>query len=257
MMTTLDDIEMVLRFFKGAGLKSVPPEDEAHHWLRVLSDVPGELLQMAADWYVRTPTPDKDNRLRGQRFAPSASELRVIAFDLEAEQRHQVAVSRRGCARCGEVLDEEGKIADHGTGYRTLIQHCYPRVEGMVRYDLPPYRIGSRKVLCDCSKGDWIARQQGTVDRTKMPHVEDWQPTLTIKQALQRFERRDGVLYITGSTQRAHDHDVRSGSPFFSRPSPEELLGFTEQAAGQRANCYKVIRGQLDAEARMPVKLQC
>lgn len=258
MMVTEDTICDVLGFFRGCGLKSTPSDDDARHWVRVLSDVPAVLLHMAAEHYVRTPAADKDNRLRGVRFCPSAAELRSIAFGLESTQRQQVTETRRGCFRCGELVAEDGSITEHGSGYRTLIQHCHPSAGGVVDWNGHPYRIGMRRCLCDCEKGKWIAHQHSLVDKdTLPPHVQKtWAPTLTCDQAFDAFSRADARVYITGSDLRLHRHDVRPGSPWFTRPSPEETDGDTERAGDVRRLCYQVIKGEIDPRTRMPVKLQ-
>jgi len=143
-MTAMSDILDCFRYFAGVGLKSVPHTEDADVWLRVLSDVPASLLHLAADEWIRTPVKDKGGTLRGQKWAPTAGELRNLAFALEADHRVQVTNKKRGCASCGEVLDEHGAIAEHGSGYRTISQHCYPAVDGAVDWQAEPYRVASR-----------------------------------------------------------------------------------------------------------------
>jgi hypothetical protein len=257
MMVNEDTIIEVLQLFRGVGLKGTPPEEDARHWVRVLADVPAVLLHMAAEHYLRTPEDDK-GKLKGRRFCPSAAELRNIAFNLESTHRAEVKQTRRGCLRCGELVDKDGSITEHGTGFRTLVQHCHPEVNGAVDWNAAPYRIGQRRVLCDCEKGQWIAHQHQTMDRATLPHhiAKEWQPTLTVDQAWDAFQRHDARVYVTGSDHRLHHHDRRPGSPWFTRPSPEETDGDNQRAADVRALCYRVIKGEVDPRTRMPVKLQ-
>ena len=248
MMANEQTIIDILSLFRGVGLSKVPDNDDAHQWVRVLSDVPEALLHMAAEHYLRTPVESK-GRMQGVSFCPTAPVLRSIAFALESTHRHEIRKTRRGCARCGELLDDQQTIVEHGRGYRTIVQHCHPTdAEGMVQWDEPPYRIGTRQVLCDCEKGKWIAHQHSTMDASTLPkHIAaDWKPTLTIEQALKHFQRRDARLFITGSEYRLHAHDRRAGSPWFTRPSPEEEWGDNDRAADTRATAYAVIRGEID-----------
>ena len=130
---TPDDISETFRFFKGAGLKSVPHTDDVGAWLRVLGDVPAALLHLAAEYYLRTPV-EQNGVLKGRKWCPSAGELRQIAFSLEADNRVAITQTQRGCASCGEVLSEEGSIVEAGTGHRTIAQHCYPTEQGAVQW---------------------------------------------------------------------------------------------------------------------------
>lgn len=251
-MTTTTDIIDCFGYFSGVGLKSVPHAEDADHWLRVLSDVPAGLLHLAADHWIRTPVEDKGGNLRGQKWAPSAGELRSIAFSLEADHRIQTTIKQRGCASCGEVINDQGGIDAPGTGFRTVSQHCYPADdEGSIDWGAEPYRVGSRKVLCDCHLGRWIAHQQSTVEGTPS-HLKDWKPTLTAERALAVFRRHDARIYLSGSTDphlRYRPEDARTGSPFFSRSSPEELHGDTEYARALRHAAYEFLRGNRPAPA--------
>jgi hypothetical protein len=158
---------------------------------------------------------------------------------------------QRGCARCGETLREDGSVDSHGTGFRTIIQHSHPTDgDGAVRWDLPPYRIASRSVLCDCTKGRLIkAKQSGSDSGT----------TLTVEDAQRIFQRADSRLYITGTDWRYHPHDRKPGGPFYSRPSPEEQPHYLPSAqphgdpvpdiagaAEVRASVYRILRGEVD-----------
>ena len=86
--------------------------------------------------------------------------------------------------------------------------------EGMVLWSSAPYRIASRSVLCDCDAGAWVAHKQATADAgTVAPHLGGtWQPILTWQQALERFQRADARLYITGTEHRLVRDDRRPGS---------------------------------------------
>ena len=247
-MTSLSDVLDCFSYFSGVGLKSVPHSEDADVWLRVLSDVPASLLHLAADEWIRTPVKDKGGTLRGQRWSPTAGELRNLAFSLEADHRVQATSKKRGCASCGEVIDEHGAIVEHGTGYRTVSQHCFPSVDGSVDWYAEPYRIASRLVLCDCELGRWIAHGHETCDRDRMP--KDWAPTVTCEQALQIFQRHDARLYLSGSTQPRHrfrPEDARTSSPFFCRAAPEELHGDTEYGRALRKAAYDYLRGSRPA----------
>ena len=246
---TAADILDTFRFFRGAGLKSVPLEEDVGSWLRVLSDVPAALLHLAADYYLRTPT-EQNGVLKGRKWCPSSAELRQIAFSLEADNRVAITQAQRGCASCGEVLSDEGSILEPGTGHRTISQHCYPTEQGAVQWQAEPYRIAHRMVLCDCQLGKWIAHQHATADRDKMP--AHWAPTVTLEQALQVFKREDAVLYVSGSTdpsQRYRAEDSRLRSPFFCRAAPEELHGETLYARALRSAAYDFLRGSRPAPA--------
>ena len=249
-MSGMSDILDCFRYFAGVGLKSVPHSEDADVWLRVLSDVPANLLHLAADEWIRTPVKDKSGTLRGQKWAPTAGELRNLAFALEADHRVQTTAKKRGCASCGEVMDENSSIVEHGTGYRTVSQHCFPAVDGSVNWHAEPYRIASRLVLCDCELGRWIAHGHQTVDRDRMP--KDWSPTITCEQALQVFQRHDARLYLSGSTQPHHrfrPEDARTSSPFFCRAAPEELHGDNEHGRALRRAAYDYLRGSRPAPA--------
>ena len=137
-------------FFRSCGLKSVPEDADAAQWHRVLSDVSDELLVIAAEHWVRTPIESKSGKLTGRKWAPAAGELRALCFELETEARKEVTRTRRGCAACGERLADDGSVFTHGTGFRTITQHCHPvDDEGIVLWSEAPYRIASRSVLCD------------------------------------------------------------------------------------------------------------
>ena len=168
-MVGLADILDCFRYFSGVGLKSIPHSEDADTWLRVLSDVPAVLLHLAADEWIRRPVKDKGGVLRGQRWSPTAGELRSVAFGLEATQRVETTQRKRGCASCGEVIDENGGIVETGTGHRTISQHCYPAAPtgGGTDWSATPYRIASRQVLCDCELGKWINHVHTTADRDK------------------------------------------------------------------------------------------
>lgn len=244
---TPDDVLETFRFFKGAGLKSVPHDEDAGAWLRVLADVPAALLHLAAEYYLRTPV-EQNGVLKGRKWCPSSAELRQIAFSLEADNRVAITQTQRGCASCGEVLSEEGSILEAGTGHRTIAQHCYPTEQGAVQWQAEPYRVAHRLVLCDCQLGKWIAHQHATADKEKMPG--HWAPTLTLEQALQVFVREDAALYVSGSTDpalRYRAEDARLRSPFFCRAAPEELHGPTEYARALRAAAYDYLRGSRGA----------
>jgi hypothetical protein len=218
--------------------------------------VPAVLFEMAAEHYLKTPIEVKGH-LRGVRYCPTAAELRSIAFALESTQRHEVKKSRRGCARCGELIGDDGAITHHGNGYRTITQHCFDVVDGILQTDKPPYRIASRQVLCNCDLGRYIEHQHATIDTSTLPkHIAgQWKPTLTIEQAFEVFQRDDAKLYATGTRHRAHDHDTRPGSPWFAKPSPEEEWGNGEKASDARATAYAVIRGEIDPRQVIKQKL--
>jgi len=257
MMCTQDTVLDVLGLFRGVGLSKVPDNEDAHQWLRVLNDVPAVLFEMAAEHYLKTPIEVKGH-LRGVRYCPTAAELRSIAFALESTQRHEVKKSRRGCARCGELIGDDGAITHHGNGYRTITQHCHPvDDDGLVQWHEPPYRIASRQVLCNCELGRYIAHQHATLDTSTLPkHIAgQWRPTLTVEQAFEVFQRDDAKLYATGTKHRAHDHDTRPGSPWFAKPSPEEEWGKGEKASNARAVAYQVIRGEIDPRQVIKQKL--
>ena len=248
------DVVDVFVFFKGAGLKSVPHVEEAHHWVRVLADVPAALLHMASEWYLKVPQ-EHNGVMKGNKWCPSAAEIRTIAFNLEGDARVSITKTQRGCASCGEVIDEEGAIIEHGTGHRTISQHCYPKEDGLIQWQAAPYRVAHRLVLCDCSLGRWIAHQHQTADKDRLP--KSWQPTLTLKQALQKFVRDDALLFVSGSAdaaQRYRAEDARPQSPFFNCAAPEELHGPTEYAMALRSAAYDFIRGSRGAPAldRLP-----
>ena len=59
MMANEQTIIDILSLFRGVGLSKVPDNDDAHQWVRVLSDVPEALLHMAAEHYLRTPVESK------------------------------------------------------------------------------------------------------------------------------------------------------------------------------------------------------
>lgn len=242
-------------FWRSCGLKSIPDDVDAAQWHRVLSDVSDELMVIAAEHWVRTPIEGKGGKLIGRKWAPAAGELRALCFELETEARSEVTRTRRGCAACGERLNDDGSIANHGTGFRTITQHCHPvDDEGIVLWSAAPYRIASRSVLCDCDAGAWIAHKQATADAgTVAPHLGGtWRPILTWQQALERFQRADARLYITGSDYRLNTDDRRQGSPWYAKPSPEEQEGCTEQAAADRRLAYGVIRGTVSGLSRLP-----
>ena len=244
------DIIEVFNFWRSIGLKSVPANVDAPGWVRVLSELGEGLLSYAADEMVRQSVKDRDGNWRGRRFAPTAPELRTFALDLEGSSRNtEVRQTKRGCMRCGELLDEEGGILEHGSGFRILIQHCHPTMGGLVLWDEKPYRIsGPRIILCDCNKGRLIAAQQSSASVDTNDHV--WTPTPTMEQALKAFGRPDARLFITGSDPRLVTDDRRKGSPFSCRPRPEEELGKTAQAQQDRQLAYDVIRGKGDPVAR-------
>lgn len=252
-MVTEDDVIDAFYFMRGANLKGVPTEEEAVYWVRVLRDVDSELFQAAVDHYLRTPRQDKSGNMQGAYWCPSSCELRRIAFELEGNTRHKIRETKRGCARCGELLNEEGAIVEHGSGYRIVIQHCHPVDEdGIVRWELPPRRVGQRRVLCDCNKGRLISIQQRSVEKAPQ-HASGWSPTLTLEEAEQRFQRADARLYITGSDSRKHHHDLRSVSPFYTRPSPEELC--MENPAKVRSIAYGVVRGEINPSQHIKRRL--
>ena len=250
--------DAVLRCFdmmRSCGLKSVPEDADAAQWHRVLSDVSDDLMMIATEHYIRTPVEGKGGALRGQRWCPTAGELRAVCFELETQARSEVTRTRRGCSACGERLGDDGSIANHGTGFRTITQHCHPvDDEGMVLWSSAPYRIASRSVLCDCDAGAWVAHKQAAADAgTVAPHLGGtWQPILTWQQALERYQRADARLYITGTEHRLVCDDRRPGSPWHSKPSPEEEEGNTEQASSDRQLAYSVIRGTVSGMSRLP-----
>ena len=249
MMANEQTIIDILSLFRGVGLSKVPDNEDAHQWVRVVSDVPEALLHMAAEHYLRTPVESK-GRMKGVSFCPTAPELRSIAFALESTHRHEIKQTRRGCARCGEMLTEAQEITEHGTGHRTLVKHVYPTdADGFTLWDSDPITIDQFQVLCDCEKGRWTEHQQTTMDRSTLPkHIQGtWQPTLTIEKALKLLVRSNTRIFITGTDDyRLHAHDRRAGSPWFTRPSPEEEWGDNERAADTRATAYAVIRGEID-----------
>lgn len=250
-MVTEDDILDAFEYLRSVGLKKVPPYTDAPGWLRVLRDVEADDFKAAVDYYLRTPQEDSKGRMRGATWCPTAPELRRIAFDQQETKRHIVQDVQRGCARCGETLREDGTVDSHGTGFRTITQHSHPvEDDGTVRWDWPPYRIASRSVLCDCTKGRLIKAKQSGGDSGS---------TLTVDEALQRFQRADSRLYVTGTDYRYHRHDRHPRSPFYSRPSPEEQPLYTPAstphgapvpdiagAAEIRASVYRVARGEVD-----------
>ena len=256
-MTTQDmvgiaDILDCFRYFSGVGLKSIPHAEDADTWLRVLSDVPAVLLHLAADEWIRRPVKDKGGVLRGQRWSPTAGELRSVAFGLEATQRVETTQRKRGCASCGEVIDEHGGIAEPGTGHRTISQHCYPAAAtgGGTDWSATPYRIASRQVLCDCELGKWMTHVHTTADRDKLP--KGWQPTITAERALHLFRRDDAALYLSGTdnpSYRLRPEDARPSSPFYCRASPEELHGNAEHGQALRRAAYDFLRGNRPAPA--------
>ena len=248
-MTAMSDILDCFRYFAGVGLKSVPSGEDADVWLRVLSDVPASLLHLAADEWIRTPVTDKGGTLRGQRWSPTAGELRSLAFSLEADHRVQVTKRKRGCASCGEIVGENMEIVEHGTGYRTISQHCYPKGNAeLVDWHAEPYRVASRLVLCDCDLGSWIEHNHQTADRDRLP--KSWTPTITCREAVGVFARHDARLYLSGSMnprQRFRPEDARTSSPFFCRASPEELHGDNEYSRALRKAAYDYLRGTAPA----------
>jgi hypothetical protein len=235
-MAALEDIQEAFDFLRSAGLKKVPrPGDVGaqHVYSTVLQHVHPETLSIAAATWCQNP--------EGGMWMPAAPELLNLCILLEAQQRTEAKEQQRGCRGCGEILDEEGGILTHGSGYRTVVQHCYPRGDGSVVWDAEPYRIGQRLVLCSCTKGEHIHAAQSRANLDSMP--KGWRPTLTMQQAGEVYQRVDARTWITGTDSRANPRDRDCRSPFYSYPSPEESLADPYAAAQQRRTMDNAMRG--------------
>jgi hypothetical protein len=242
-MASLEDVLEVFDFLRCAGVKKVPRKSEvgnAHAYAAVLQHVHPEHVVRAASQWCQNPD--------GGQWMPAAPELLSLCLLLESQDRHQQREITRGCRGCGELLDDEGGIETHGTGYRTITQHCYPRGDdGAVVWTADPHRIGQRLVLCSCTKGEHTHQGQSRVSMESMP--KGWQPTLTIERALHVFRRDDARLWITGTDHRACARDADPRSPFFSCPSPEETLADPYEAVRQRRVMDNAMKGIVPAGA--------
>lgn len=239
-MASIDDFLDLFDWLSAAGVKKVPrPADRqgaARVYSQILQATPSEVLVMAATKWCQDP----DNG----RWMPPAADLGALCALIEAEHYGKQAQKRRGCARCGELLERDGdtvSITQHGTGYRTLIQKCYQVIHGDPDWDGEPYRVARRSVLCDCAMGAHIMHRQHSAEAP--PHHPTWQATLTWREAHERFQRHDARLFITGTDWRENALDRNPRSPFYSRPSPEEDNTDPAQALAERRAVRRAMSG--------------
>lgn len=250
MSATQDDVRHALDMLMLGRLRKGPASVDAVlrvYWAVLQNQHPALIESAAIAWMQ-----DADQG----RWFPSAPDLLSLCLQIEAQERLAQkgdTERHRGCAHCGLRDHPDGPaFSQSGSGWRYVIQHCYPCTvhgaagclscaeTGEIAWDAEPYRVASRKILCDCVLG---ARRQ-------MAHslVEGGQAPVSVSDAWQRFGRLDCRLYITGSEYRMVEADTRPGSPFYDRPSPEEESQTAEallHAAQQRALVYAAIRGNI------------
>jgi hypothetical protein len=250
-MASEDDIKEVIEYLRAARVHKCPhPDDRGVQMayadcLRAMrSDV---VLQAARAW-IADP--------ESGRFFPTAADLLSLCMTIEADERHTVRHITRGCAGCGELLAADGSVSEHGTGFRHFVQHCHPMGDdGRVDWHAVPYRIGHRLVICDCEKGRQIAAQQQIELQREIPKGQvpsrpaNWRPTLTLSEAWKAFNRHDARNYVSGSSARLVSEDSRPGSPWYTRPSPEEEHGPTPEQTRIRRAVYQAMRGNVSDEA--------
>ena len=250
MSATQEDVQHVLDMLVMARLRKAPASVDAVlrvYW-SVLQNQAPQLLESAAIRWMQ----DVDQG----RWFPSAPDLLDMCLRVEAEARNSQkseTEGHAGCAACGLREHPDGPaFSQRGTGWRHVIQRCYPCTihgaagcvscaeAGEIAWDAEPYRVASRKVLCDCEKGA----------RARMAHslVEGGTPPVSVEEVWQRFGRPDCRLYVTGSGYRMIIDDTRPGSPFYDRPSPEEEAATAADmihAGQQRQLAYGAIRGHI------------
>jgi hypothetical protein len=247
-MASVDDIIDLFDYCRSAGLKKVPrPGDVAAEraYSDVLQNIATEVLEAATRSWMSDPD-------KGAWF-PAAPELLGLCLTVEAQLRSERREQSRGCHHCGEVLEDDGTVREHGTGFRTLIQHRFPTVDGRVLFDAAPIKIGSVRVLCDCDKGRKIHAQQKLYAQEqpekgqKTSRPAGWRPTLDLRGAWEHYGRPADVrVFLTGTRARWNERDADPRSPFFSRPSPEELEGPTPSAHNARRIVDGVLSGTID-----------
>lgn len=252
-MASPDDIVDLFDYCRSAGLKKVPrPGDVAAEraYSDVLQNIATEVLEAATRSWMSDPD-------RGAWF-PAAPELLGLCLTVEAQLRSEVREQSRGCQHCGEVLEDDGTVREHGTGFRTLIQHRHPSADGTVDWGALPIRIGSVRVLCDCEKGRKIHAQQKLYAQTqpekgqKTSRPAGWRPTLDLRSAWEQYGKPwDVKVYLTGTRARWNVRDADPRSPFFSRPSPEELEGPTLTACEARRVVDGVLSGEINPAAHV------
>lgn len=246
-MASEDDIRDVFLYLRSARVHKAPHPgdiDVVRAYADALRNVRSDVVLQAGRSWVQDPD--------SGRYWPTAADLLHLAMAIEAQERHEVRDIVRGCACCGEIINEEGRVIEHGSGFRHFIQHCHPlNDEGDVDFDAEPYRIGSRLVLCDCTKGKQIAAAHELEMNREMPKGQissrpaNWRPTLTLEKAWKVFHRADARIYVTGSHARLIAEDRRPESPFFTRPSPEETMKDWTEARRQRMSMYEAMRGNV------------
>lgn len=251
-MATEHDIAKLFKYLRAARVHKPPHIDDGDIrdvYLDALRNIRSDVVAEVGRAWIQDPD--------GGKFWPTAADLLNLALAIESQERSQVREVSRGCQGCGEVLNEDGTIHEHGSGFRSFIQHCHPlNADGDVDFDAAPYRIGHRLVLCDCTKGRQIAAAQELEMHREIPKGQisgrpaNWRPTLTLAKAWRVFHRVDARIYVTGSHARLIPEDRRHASPFFSRPSPEELIADWDEASRQRQAAYDYLRGNVSTTAK-------
>jgi len=250
-MASEQDIQEVIQYLRAARVHKCPhPDDQGvlMAYTDCLRNVRSDVVLEAARAWISDPD--------GGRFFPTAADLLSLSMTIEAQERHTVKEVTRGCAACGELLWPDGSVKEHGNGFRHFIQHCHPlNDEGDVDWDAIPYRIGHRLVLCDCTKGRQIAASHEIEMQREIPKGQssgrpsNWRPTLTLAKAWEVFSRSDARVYVTGSHARRMPEDRRPESPWYTRPSPEEEMGWHTESVRIRRAVYDAMKGQISDQA--------
>lgn len=250
MSATQDDVRAALDMLVMGRLRKGPSSVDAVlrvYWAVLQNQSPALLESAAIAWMQ-----DADQG----RWFPSAPDLLSLCLQIEAQERQAQkndTEGHSGCACCGYREHPDGPaFSQRGSGWRYVVQHCYPctvhgnagctacAATGEIDWSAEPYRVASRKVLCDCELGE----------RRRMAHAvnPDSQAPVSVSEVWDRFGRPDCRLYVTGTEYRMVADDARPGSPFYDRPSPEEEAETVEQlqhARQQRALVYGAIRGHI------------
>ena len=114
-MASEDDIRDVFLYLRSARVHKAPHPgdiDVVRAYADALRNVRSDVVLQAGRSWVQDPD--------SGRYWPTAADLLHLAMAIEAQERHEVRDIVRGCACCGEIINSEGRVIEHGNGFQTL-----------------------------------------------------------------------------------------------------------------------------------------